>query len=235
VSESFKDAIQAAARAEPAVGDPYERFLRRRKASRGLRTMLGVVVFALTMFGFVRVFPGGTGATPNDGFIPGAELQPGFDPYQEFEADHLALAMLIPAEWQTEITKQGARVGPSLADSFEGVPNEVEVRFGQMQECASDQCVPLHLALSDPTRAQKSGVSVIARSIRIGPLTEQAIEVQYPNRDDATVAPWCSGCAAWYSEIGPAQLPMFVVAPDLATLREHGSIVFSVLETLQLR
>jgi len=230
MSENLRDALQAVASAEPAVGDPYTRFLHRRRRSRGLRTLLGVVVAAGTMFGFVRVFPGGTGAVPNDGFIPGTEVQPGFEPYERFNAEPLALTMLIPSAWQREVTDGAARVGPALADGV--TPSTFEVRFGDLGTCPDEACTPLADALEEPSVLRASAVRTFPKVLQIGTLTQDAVEVVYPNRRDGAIAPWCSGCVAYYAELGAHALPMLIIAPSEASLRANDALLAQVLRTV---
>ena len=230
MSENLRDALQAVAGAEPAVGDPYERFLHRRRRSRGLRVLLGVVVAAGTMFGFVRVFPGGTGAVPNDGFIPGTEVQPGFEPYERFSAEPLALSMLIPSAWEREVTVDAARVGPALADV--ATPSTFELRFGNIGACPVERCTPLAAALEDPSVLRAAGMTASPDTLHIGSLTHDAIAVSYPHRHSTEVAPWCAGCVGYYAEIGRDDLPMLIIAPSEASLQANERIVSLVLRTI---
>lgn len=231
MSENLRDALQAVAGAEPAVGDPYERFMHRRRRSRGLRVLFGVVVAAGTMFGFVRVFPGGTGAVPNDGFIPGTEVQPGFEPYERFNAEPLALTMLIPSAWEREVTEDAARVGPALADA--STPSSFELRFGDLGACPVARCTPLAAALEDPSVLDGAGVRAAPKSLHVGSLTADATEVRYPARHSTAIAPWCAGCVGYYAEIGRNDLPMLIIAPSEASLRANAELVNLVLRTVR--
>lgn len=233
MSDGLRDAIQAAARAEPAVGDPYERFLRRRRRSRGLRTLFGFALAALTMFGFVRVFPGGAGVTPNEGLFPGAPVQPGFDPYEVFESEPLAVSLLIPSEWRTEALPSSARVGPVLSDT--ATPDGLEIRFGDLGGCAATDCVALADAVERPGVLRSAGIDAREKVLRVGSLSQPATELRFPDRADDAVAPWCAGCVAYYAEIGPQELPMLIVAPNEASLQANSSLLRLVLRTVVAR
>jgi hypothetical protein len=227
---SFRDAVQRAARGEPAVGDPYARFLRRRRRSRGLRTLLGVVVAAGTMFGFVRVFPGGTGGTPNDGFIPGAEVQPPIEPFERFSHEPLALEMLIPSDWLRTRDETSARIGPSLAAS--GAPDEIELRFGALGACEVEECVALADAVADPEDARAKGVRIEPATLRIGSLSEEAHAIAYDADEGDAIAPWCTGCVGYYAELGTSDLPMLILARDERTLRANRDLLDQILRTV---
>lgn len=231
MTQSFREAIQAAARAEPAVGDPYARFLRRRRRSRGLRTLLGVVVASMTMFGFVRIFPGGTGVTPNDGgFLPGNETQPGFESYQRFDVEPLALSMLVPAAWTTQATAETARIGPALSE--DGRPATIEVWFGQFDECDSDACTPLSEAIEDRASLHAAGVTASDAVLHVGSLPMDVTRLRFPSRGSDAIAPWCSGCVGYFGEVGAAGLPMLVLARNDAVLTQQEPQLRTILRTV---
>lgn len=231
MTQSFRDAIQAAARAEPAVGDPYERFLRRRRRSRGLRTLLGVVVAAFTMIGFVRVFPGGTGATPNDGFIPGGELAPGLEPFERIEVEPLALTVYVPDDWHAQRSTGALRIGPDLSTP---APHAFEMRFGALDPCAVEACTAIGTAVTQPETLRAAGIVATPASLQVGALSQDVTQLRFPDRSDDAIAPWCAGCSGYYAEIGRGNLPLLVLARDEATLRAHRTMLAAILENLQV-
>lgn len=225
MTQSFREAIQAAARAEPAVGDPYERFVRRRRRSRGMRTLLGVVLASLTMIGFVRIFPGGVGVAPNDGFFPGNEVQPGFEEYQRFHAEPLALTIDVPRAWSTRSGSTSARVA---------APDDaVEIRFGAIGGCRVEECVPIATALERPDLLRELGVRTEPETLRIGSLSASVTEIRFPSTPTTAIAPSCAGCLGFYGEIGTSRLPMLILTRE-AALREHADLLDEILRTIQV-
>lgn len=232
MSDSIKRRLEEAVRTEPAVGDPYSRFLRRRRSARALRTLSGFVLAGVTLFGFVSIFPGGTGGTPDSGFIPNDPVQPGLQPLKSFEASELGVRLFIPEDWQTMAFDDSARVGPSLADGS-SVEN-LEIRFGELGECGREDCTPLTDLVEDPQAANSAGLRMSKVNVRVGSVRVEAMEVTFPATGAAAIAPRCAGCVGIYAELGSDRVPMLVIAESPSVMESSASMLAEILQTISV-
>ena len=232
MSDSIKERLEAAVRAEPPVGDPYARFLRRRRVSRALRTMSGFVLAAITMIGVVRIFPGGTGGIPDEGLFPGQPGEPPFETYRLFQAADVGVRMYVPGEWQGVALQDTARVGPALGDG-NGRPAELELRFGQVAVCDRDPCTPVGELVADPAAAQAAGLRLERATLPLGSVRVDAHRLQFPRAGDAArVGPRCPGCVGYYAELGSRRVPLLILAPNEQALAAADATLDAVLRSL---
>lgn len=225
MSPSFRDALHQAARAEPAVGDPYARFLRRRRRSRGLRVLFGLVLACVTLVGFIRIFPGTTGLAPDDGFFPGGQPEPGYEEYQEFSSQALGFEMLVPRTWRTQETATVAR-------TFDPARSFV-IQLGELPGCATKPCTPLPDVLEDADAIAAHELDVRESRLRIGSLPRTVTEIRFPRTQSTAVAPWCSGCIAFYAELGSHDLPLLILTRAEA-LQRSADLFEKVLATIHV-
>lgn len=232
MSDSIKARLEAAARMEPAVGDPYTRFVKRRRLSRAFRTATGFVLALVTMIGFVKVFPGVDGGTPDDGIFPNEGIDPGLTPFRQFEAANIGVRMYIPENWKSLAEGETARIGPDLR-SVDQI-GDVEIRFGDLGACKTEPCWSLSELVSDRAAAKRVGLRVDEMSLQVGSVRVTAHQIEFPAKDAGSISPNCPGCVGFYSELGTEGIPMLVLASDMGTMSGVREIVDLVLETVRV-
>jgi hypothetical protein len=230
VSVSFREALRAAARGEPGVGDAYTRFVHRRRRRRGMRFLSGLVVGAIVTVGFVQVYPGVDGGVPQQGFIPGSEVDPAIGAVREHSTD--TFTVRYPSSWSLDDDHGLFRLTRLLPDSM-AHPGGVEVWFGE--SCADRDCFWPAMSEAPATVASQGGVRIEASAIKAGSVRSEALLMRYPVVSETLAYPWCSDCVIlrYDSPLGK-ELPVLIVGPNETAIRQAEEEIAYILASLEL-
>lgn len=230
MSASFREALRAAARGEPSVGDAYTRFVHRRRRRRGLRFLTGLAVGAIVTAAFVQIYPGVDGGVPQQGFIPGSEVDPAIGAIREHSTD--TFTVRYPSHWSLDEDHGLFRLTRLLpGDSTR--PGGVEVWFGK--SCEDRDCFWPALSDAPATISSQGEVRIEASAIKAGSVRSQALLMRYPLVDEPLTYPWCSDCVMFrYDSPLGKQLPVLIVGPDETSVRQAEDEIAFILASLDI-